>query len=718
MEFIYTYAWLIPVYPLVAAFLLGLGILVFNAWTRANRALAAFLSVFATGTAMVHAFALLASQLQGHETVLKTISWAQAGSFSLDMGFVVDHLSAMMLVVVTTVAFLVQIYSDGYMAQDPGYVRFYAYLSLFASSMLGLVLSPNLVQIYIFWELVGMCSYLLIGFWYDRQTAAEAAQKAFVVNRVGDFGLLLGILGFYWVSGTFGFEELAHNLEQRVASGAVSSSLVALFAVLVFLGPVAKSAQFPLHVWLPDAMEGPTPISALIHAATMVAAGVFLLARMFPVLEGIPLAMDLIAWTGAGTAFLGASIAITQNDIKKGLAYSTISQLGYMVMAMGSGAYGASLFHLMTHAYFKALLFLCSGSVIHGMEAVVGHDPVLAQDMRLMGGLRKYMPVTAITFLIGTLAICGIPPFAGFWSKDEILASVFEHNPALWGVSFLTAGITAFYMFRIYFLTFEGEFRGTNLRLRQEVAVSQGRPVPAFAYAFAGKGAAFGPGAMNIHEKPQPSSHPEAGEDGHDRHDHATKPHESPLSMTIPLVALAVPSVLIGLVGTPFANFFEAFIPPPSESATEVSSPWARVAAEWQGVLGGHFNWTEFAIMAGSSVGIGLIGIALAGLIYWQKRLDPSTFPRSLQPLYYFSLNKWYLDDLYERVFVRGTRFVAREALEVDSRIVDGVVNLTGLVAMVGGEVMKYLENGKAQFYALIIFAAVVVMVVLAGVGI
>lgn len=382
---------------------------------------------------MVHAFALLASQLQGHETVLKTISWAQAGSFSLDMGFVVDHLSAMMLVVVTTVAFLVQIYSDGYMAQDPGYVRFYAYLSLFASSMLGLVLSPNLVQIYIFWELVGMCSYLLIGFWYDRQTAAEAAQKAFVVNRVGDFGLLLGILGFYWVSGTFGFEELAHNLEQRVASGAVSSSLVALFAVLVFLGPVAKSAQFPLHVWLPDAMEGPTPISALIHAATMVAAGVFLLARMFPVLEGIPLAMDLIAWTGAGTAFLGASIAITQNDIKKGLAYSTISQLGYMVMAMGSGAYGASLFHLVTHAYFKALLFLCSGSVIHGMEAVVGHDPVLAQDMRLMGGLRKYMPVTAITFLIGTLAICGIPPFAGFWSKDEILASVFEHNPALWG---------------------------------------------------------------------------------------------------------------------------------------------------------------------------------------------------------------------------------------------------------------------------------------------
>ncbi|MEN9221260.1 MAG: NAD(P)H-quinone oxidoreductase subunit 5 [Thermostichus sp. BF3_bins_97] len=717
MEFIYAYAWLIPVYPLVAAFLLGLGILMFNAWTRANRSLAAFLSVFLIGTAMVHAFAILVTQVQGHETYLKTITWAQAGSFSVEMGFVVDHLTAMMLVVVTTVAFLVQIYSDGYMAHDAGYVRFYAYLSLFSSSMLGLVVSPNLVQIYIFWELVGMCSYLLIGFWHDRQAAAEAAQKAFVVNRVGDFGLLLGMLGLYWISGTFEFNEIGRNLQEMLASGSVSTTLIALFAVLVFLGPVAKSAQFPLHVWLPDAMEGPTPISALIHAATMVAAGVFLVARMFPVFEGIPVVMDIIAWTGAGTAFLGASIAITQNDIKKGLAYSTISQLGYMIMAMGSGAYGAGLFHLMTHAYFKAMLFLGSGSVIHGMEAVVGHNPALAQDMRLMGGLRKYMPITAITFLIGTLAICGIPPFAGFWSKDEILGSVFEHNPALWGVGFLTAGITAFYMFRMYFLTFEGEFRGTNLTLQKEVAVSEGRPVPAFAYAFAGK-PAFGPGAMNIQEKPQPSSHPEAAEDAHgDPDHHASEPHESPWSMTFPLVALAVPSVLIGLVGTPFANYFEAFIHPPGEHLAEAGSILPRVAEEWAEVVAGHFEWSEFLIMAGSSVGIGLLGITLASLIYWSKRIDPGTFPQSLQPLYYFSLNKWYFDDLYNRVFVQGTRFVAREALEVDSRIVDGMVNLAGLIAVVSGEVMKYLESGKAQFYALIIFAAVVVMVVLSGIG-
>jgi NAD(P)H-quinone oxidoreductase subunit 5 len=307
--------------------------------------------------------------------------------------------------------------------------------------MLGLVLSSNLVQIYVFWELVGMCSYLLVGFWYDRKSAADACQKAFVTNRVGDFGLLLGILGLFWATGSFEFDVMGDRLAQLVDTGSLSYSLAVIFAVLVFLGPVAKSAQFPLHVWLPDAMEGPTPISALIHAATMVAAGVFLIARMYPVFLCLPATMNIIAWTGALTAFLGATIAITQNDIKKGLAYSTISQLGYMVMAMGTGAYTAGLFHLMTHAYFKAMLFLGSGSVIHGVEEVVGHDPLLAQDMRLMGGLRKYMPITSITFLIGCLAISGIPPFAGFWSKDEVLGAAFQANHLLWFIGWLTAGI-------------------------------------------------------------------------------------------------------------------------------------------------------------------------------------------------------------------------------------------------------------------------------------
>ncbi|MEM6399152.1 MAG: NADH-quinone oxidoreductase subunit L, partial [Cyanobacteria bacterium P01_D01_bin.116] len=444
MEVIYQYAWLIPVLPLLGAMLVGLGLISFNQVTNRLRQLNAVLIISLMAAAMGLSFSLLWSQIQGHPSYTRTLEWASAGSFHLTMGYTVDHLTAVMLAIVTSVAVLVMIYTDGYMSHDPGYVRFYAYLSLFGSSMLGLVVSPNLVQIYIFWELVGMCSYLLVGFWYDRKSAADAAQKAFVTNRVGDFGLLLGILGLFWATGSFEFEVMGDRLAELVQTGSLSNVLAILFAILVFLGPVAKSAQFPLHVWLPDAMEGPTPISALIHAATMVAAGVFLIARMYPVFEHVPAAMNVIAYVGAFTAFMGATIAITQNDIKKGLAYSTISQLGYMVLAMGVGAYTAGFFHLMTHAYFKAMLFLGSGSVIHGMEGVVGHDPVVAQDMRAMGGLRKYMPVTAITFLIGCLAISGIPPFAGFWSKDEILGSAFAVNPFLWFVGWLTAGITAF----------------------------------------------------------------------------------------------------------------------------------------------------------------------------------------------------------------------------------------------------------------------------------
>ena len=460
MEPLYQFAWLIPVLPLVGATVVGLGLISLNQATNRLRQLAAIFIVSFLGGSMVLSFALLWSQLHGHEAVTQSLEWASAGNFHLSVGYVIDHLSALMCVIVTTVAFLVMVYTDGYMAHDSGYVRFYAYLSLFSSSMLGLVISPNLVQVYIFWELVGMCSYLLIGFWFDRKAAADACQKAFVTNRVGDFGLLLGILGLYWATGSFDFGIMGENLEQLVLNGEIAPAIAAIFAILVFLGPVAKSAQFPLHVWLPDAMEGPTPISALIHAATMVAAGVFLIARMYPVFEPIPVAMTTIAWTGAFTAFLGATIALTQNDIKKGLAYSTISQLGYMVLAMGIGGYSAGLFHLMTHAFFKAMLFLGSGSTIHGMEAVVGHDPILAQDMRLMGGLRKFMPITSLTFLVGTLAICGIPPFAGFWSKDEILGLAFNANPMLWFIGWITAGLTAFYMFRMYFLTFEGGISG------------------------------------------------------------------------------------------------------------------------------------------------------------------------------------------------------------------------------------------------------------------
>jgi NAD(P)H-quinone oxidoreductase subunit 5 len=301
----------------------------------------------------------------------------------------------------------------------------------------------------VFWELVGMCSYLLVGFWYDRDGAANAAQKAFVVNRVGDFGLLLGILGLFWATGSFGFEEIGARLQEAVAGGGLPTAVAVLLSLLVFMGPMAKSAQVPLHVWLPDAMEGPTPISALIHAATMVAAGVFLVARLQPVYEPFPQVQLVIAVIGTITLFLGASIALTQQDLKQGLAYSTVSQLGYMMLAMGCGAPVAGMFHLVTHAFFKAMLFLGSGSVIHAMEEVVGHEPVLAQDMRLMGGLRRYMPITSTTFFIGCVAIAGIPPLAGFWSKDEILGQAFNTYPLLWAMGFVTAGMTAFYMFRL-----------------------------------------------------------------------------------------------------------------------------------------------------------------------------------------------------------------------------------------------------------------------------
>lgn len=672
MEPLYDYAWLIPVLPLAGAMLVGLGLISLNKFTNSLRSINAVLIISAIGAAMVMSFALLTSQFQGHPVYSQSFEWASAGNFHLQMGYTIDHLTALMLVIVTTVALLVMIYTHGYMSHDPSYVRFYAYLSLFSSSMLGLVISPNLVQVYIFWELVGMCSYLLIGFWYDRKAAADACQKAFVTNRVGDFGLLLGMLGIYWATGSFDFQIAGDRMHELVESGALSGGLAALFAVLVFMGPVAKSAQFPLHVWLPDAMEGPTPISALIHAATMVAAGVFLIARMYPTFEHIPAAMNTIAWTGATTAFLGASIAITQNDIKKGLAYSTMSQLGYMVMAMGVGAYSAGLFHLMTHAYFKAMMFLGSGSVIHGMEEVVGHNPALAQDMRLMGGLRKFMPVTAGTFFIGTLAISGIPPFAGFWSKDEILGATYAANPLLWLVGFATAGVTAFYMFRMYFSTFEGSFRGNDTKIQKELLAA----------------ASVGGGDGHAHD------------DGHG-HSHAAKPHESPWSMTLPLVILAVPSILVGLVGTPFNNYFEAFISAPGHVVEHAH----------------EFDLNEFLVMAGSSVGIGLIGITLASMMYLTRQIDPAAIASKIPSLYALSLNKWYIDDIYNSVFVIGLRRAARQVMEVDYRVVDGAVNLTGLATLLGGEGLKYFETGRAQFYALIVFGAVLGFAIVFGIS-
>jgi NAD(P)H-quinone oxidoreductase subunit 5 len=671
-------AWLIPVLPLLGACLSGLGLISFNRTVNRLRKPVAILLISSVGAAAVLSFAVLAEQIGGAAPVEVLFNWASAGSFNLQMGFRVDALGAVMLSLVTTVALLVMVYSDGYMAHDKGYVRFFTYLALFSSSMLGLVISPNLLEIYVFWELVGMCSYLLVGFWYDRDGAANAAQKAFVVNRVGDFGLLLGILGLFWATGSFGFEQIGTGLQQAVADGSVSNGVALLLCLLVFMGPMAKSAQFPLHVWLPDAMEGPTPISALIHAATMVAAGVFLVARLQPVYEAFPTVNLVIAVVGTITLFLGASIALTQMDLKKGLAYSTVSQLGYMMLAMGCGAPVAGMFHLVTHAFFKAMLFLGSGSVIHAMEEVVGHEPVLAQDMRLMGGLRRSMPITSTTFLIGCVAISGIPPLAGFWSKDEILGQAFGSFPLLWVVGFITAGMTAFYMFRLYFLTFEGSFRGGDIALRSQLLAAAGKPLAADGDQ----------GADGDHGADQANHHHGGG-----------LPHESGWQMAMPLAVLAVPSVLIGLLGMPWNSRFAALVDP-HEAAHMAKA----------------FSWGEFLPLAGASVAISGAGITLALLAYLLQKIDlaqavAGRFPR----INAFLANKWYLDAINEKLFVQGSRKLAKSVLDVDSKVVDGVVNLTGLLTLGSGEGLKYFETGRAQFYALIVFGGVIALVVLFG---
>ncbi len=457
-----------------------------------NKKITLLMTCTSTAIGFLWSLFILAWTFGAEEPFTTNITWLSAGTIKLSFGWLIDNLTAVMLLVVTSVSLLIQVYSHGYMEKDDGYHRFFAYLNFFNFSMLGLVLSSNLFQIYIFWELVGLSSYLLIGFWFRRPSAAGAATKAFIVNRIGDFGLLVGIMAFlffslaFWTSGSdvfLSFTALKGASEfVLTTAGPVIYFLIAL---AIFFGPIAKSAQFPLHTWLPDAMEGPTPISALIHAATMVAAGVYLVARAYPIFEASPCVMTTIAWIGAITALLTAVIAITQNDIKKTLAYSTCSQLGYMMMAMGAGAMAAGMFHLTTHAYFKAMLFLCSGAVIHGLSD--------QQDMRYMGGLRKHMPVVAYTYLIGCLAISGLL-LSGFWSKEKIFSGLqTEGQTALLVVALLVALMTSFYMFKTYFLTFEGEYRG---------------------------------------------------------HAH---PHNAPKVMTVPLIILAVPSAVLGFV--PIDNY-------------------------------------------------------------------------------------------------------------------------------------------------------------------
>ena len=609
-------AYLIPALPLA-----GFALLVLFG-RRLGDSGAGWLATTAMGgsfAASVVTFGQLMSRDVEARSVTKGIfTWMSAGGFDVEAALLVDPLSVTMCLFVTGVGFLIHLYSVGYMHGDPQYHRFFVYLNLFAFSMLMLVLGDSLLLTFLGWEGVGACSYLLISFWFERETAAVAGKKAFVTNRVGDFGFMVAMFLLFTATGSLTYTEVFHGVETMasVTAGAVG--------LLLVLGAAGKSAQLPLYVWLPDAMEGPTPVSALIHAATMVTAGVYLLARMNPLLHVAPDEVTtLIAIVGACTALFAATVACAQDDIKRVLAYSTISQLGFMFLAVGSGAYVAAIFHMVTHAFFKALLFLGSGSVIHGL-----HDE---QDMKRMGALRRFMPVTAATFIVGWLAIAGVPPFAGFWSKDEILLAAWDKSPVLWAIGGVTALLTAYYMTRQVILVFYGEKRFDE---------------------------------EHVH------------------------PHESPWTMTTPLVVLAVLSAVAGLLNLPFKGwlFLDDWLEP-------VFGPHHEAAVSSSGKL-------ALAATAGAAA---LIGILVARAL-WLRRADrPELEPTVLK-------RAWGIDALYATLFGTGGGLVAAGSAAFDKQVIDGAVNGSGNLVRVSGSYLRRLQTGYVRNYALGIAAGTVLL--------
>jgi len=639
--------WLIPALPL-AGFLLN-GIL----GTKLRKPFVSAVGVGSAALATLAAYSRLLPFLTGDRTPVRESlgSWIAAGDFSVDLSLLLDPLSALMISFVTFVGFLIHLYSVGYMRHDEtdaGYARYFAYLNLFLFAMLVLVLADNYLLLFVGWEGVGLCSYLLVGYYFDRTYAADAGKKAFVVNRIGDFGFLLGILGLFSLFGTLDFSEV---FSRAAADPARFSPQLTLVCFLLFLGAVGKSAQVPLHVWLPDAMAGPTPVSALIHAATMVTAGVYMVARSNVLFRLAPDAMAVVALIGAVTAIFAAVIALAQNDIKKVLAYSTVSQLGYMFLACGVGAYVAGMFHVMTHAFFKACLFLGSGSVIHAMGG--------EQDIRKMGGLKSRLPITYWTFLIAALAIAGIPPLAGFFSKDAILAGVFEaRRPVLFAIGLTTAALTAFYMFRLVILTFSGGFRGS-----------------------------------------------------HEQEHHL---HESPVTMTVPLVVLAALAIIGGWVGLPAVfgegvNRFALFLAPvflPLSGAHDAEHP----------VPG---PWAEWLLMA-VSVAAAAAGIFLAWRWYSkEKGLVPARLAASYPVAYALVAEKFRVDELYDAVVVKPFVFLARALWKVvDVLVIDGVLNAGAFLVELTGDLLRFLQTGNVRNYALTFFLGVIALVLLViGVG-
>ena len=651
--------WLIPILPLAGAAINGL-------WgRRSSRQAVTTIALVFSGAAFAMALwvaARFASIPLPYQEFLA--HWIRSGTFAVDFSFYLDPLSLVMLLVVTGVGLLIHIYSVGYMWDDPSYYRFFAYLNLFMFFMLTLVLANNYLLMFIGWEGVGLASYLLIGFWFTKDSAAAAGKKAFIVNRIGDFGFLIGLFLLIRHFGSLTFEQVFHSIAPMSPETAEAGVLTAV-GLLLLVGACGKSAQIPLYVWLPDAMEGPTPVSALIHAATMVTAGVYMVARSHVIFERAPMALTVVAVIGTLTAFFAATIGIAQTDIKKVLAYSTVSQLGYMFMACGVGAFSAGIFHLMTHAFFKGLLFLAAGSVIHA----VGGE----QDMRKMGGLRTKIPVTFWTMTAGTLAIAGIPGLAGFFSKDEILWRVYQASWIYWVVGIVTVFLTSFYMFRLWFLTFFGEYRG------------------------------HADGAAGEH------GHPAHGADR--RHGHAGI-HESPPVMLAPLVILAILSVVGGYVGVPGSlgggNRFEKFLDPVFRPTTPGLNTQHNVPGETnppeqqsEGTEPQTSHATEL-VFTGISVAAALLGFGLAWTFYYRNPQLPERIATDLDGLYDAVVHKYYIDELYGEVFVKplldgSTRILWQG---VDQNLIDGTVNNGADAARHVSDQARHMQSGNLRSYA------------------
>jgi NADH-quinone oxidoreductase subunit L len=634
-----TYLWIIPLLPLLGAAANG----IFGArWpknvTTAIALSSTTLAFFAAIEAVREFFMLSPDQIP---YIRSYFAWISAGGFTADFALQVDQLTVIMLLVVTGVGWLIHIYSSGYMHDDPGYRRFFSYLNLFMFFMLILILASNYLLMFVGWEGVGLCSYLLIGFFFLKQSATNAGNKAFWVNRIGDFGFLLGVLLIFKTFGSLNFSEVLPAAAKMSADPAGQIGTLTAIALLLFVGAAGKSAQLPLYVWLPDAMEGPTPVSALIHAATMVTAGVYMVVRSHAIFLNAPVAMQLVGIVGCATAVFAATIGLVQTDIKKVLAYSTVSQLGYMFLACGVGAFGAGVFHLMTHAFFKGLLFLAAGSVIHAMGG--------EQDMRKMGGLRSKIPVTFWTMLMGTLAIAGIPGFAGFFSKDEILDEALRVSPVLGWLGVFAAGLTSFYMFRLIFLTFFGKQRYDE---------------------------------------------------------HHVHVHESPKSMTIPLIVLAILSVCGGWMAAPQfvggINHFEHFLAP-------VLSAGAGAAAE--GAQSATAGPTILQALMGAPVIAGLLGLLLAWWLYIQSPETPEKLAESLSGPYKLLYGKYFIDEIYQAVIVGPLVWISRNVLwhVVDERVIDGTVNGVATVSRDTGDRLRHANTGNIRSYATWIALGVVV---------